>query len=286
MGPMSILVGGLIEVDFNKLKISQGDIFEFNKGEIICIEKNIFISLNHACKWSSSINCDENNSLKNYNLSEQELLENINIMENKLKVFAKHNVLGSLVNMALKKIPDIKIIGFYENKNDREFEFIKDRFMNFINALIIGNLEIIEHTAKEVIGFGCGLTPAMDDFIGGLMASYICMGNYYRLNLPKIYEVNKSIIKNNLNKTTTVSAEMLKHSSVGEVNEAARNLMSVMFNSNENKNPEDIINALIEVGSYGETSGTDTMFGIYVGLKILSNFKFRRTYLNEFVCRD
>ena len=53
---------------------------------------------------------------------------------------------------------------------------------------------------------------------------------------------------------------------------------------NDDENHRSIIKALIEVIGYGETSGTDTALGIYVGLRILTNLKYRRVWLNESLC--
>ncbi|MBU3188888.1 DUF2877 domain-containing protein [Clostridium bowmanii] len=49
------------------------------------------------------------------------------------------------------------------------------------------------------------LTPAMDDFISGLMMACIYMGNYYKLNLNQIYKFNSEIIGCGLQKITRVS---------------------------------------------------------------------------------
>ena len=138
--------------------------------------------------------------------------------------------MGPLVNMLYSKLPELKLVPFYECTFDKSFEFIKDRFMNFIQGVIKADMDEIGCIAERVIGFGCGLTPSMDDFISGLMTAYIYMGSYYKLNCKHIYEFNSKLISLGLHKTTRVSSEMLKHSSVGEINEAVRNLMAAILN--------------------------------------------------------
>ena len=55
MAPMSVIVGGLEQVDFNVLNITQGLIFEFTESEIYCTQKNLFITMNNTKKWSSRV---------------------------------------------------------------------------------------------------------------------------------------------------------------------------------------------------------------------------------------
>jgi len=274
MSPMSVIVEGLEQVDFNNLNIKRGLKFEFSKNEIYCSQRNLFIEINDACNWSSHA------EMNTKNCSENQLLENIKILEQGLRTFGKLNGMGPLINMLGGKLPELKIATFNQYPFDKNFEFIKDRFINFIYGVLKANVYEIGCRAESVIGFGCGLTPAMDDFISGLMISYIYMGSYYKLDDARIYEFNSKIIKSSLHKTTRVSSEMLKHSSVGETNEAVMDLMASILNVYD-ENVPIIIKALIEVIGYGETSGTDTVFGIYVGIKILTNLEYRGEWLNE-----
>ena len=192
MSPMSVIVGGVEQVDFNDLNIKQGLTFEFSESEIYCTQVNLFITMNNAKKWSSR--AETNTS----NCSENQLLENIKIIEQGLKTLGKLNGMGPLVNMLAGKLPELELVPFYECAFDKSFEFIKDRFMNFIHGVIKADVDGIGCIAESVIGFGCGLTPSMDDFISGLMITYIYMGSYYKLNCKQIYEFNNKIISSGI----------------------------------------------------------------------------------------
>lgn len=279
MSPMSVIVEGLEQVDFNVLNIKQGLKFEFTESEIYCTQKNLYISMNNAKKWSSCAR------LITSKCSKRQLLDNINIIEQVLLKLGKLNGMGPLVNMIYDKHPELKLVPFYEGTFDKSFEFIKDRFINFIHAVMKADMVEIGCIAERVIGFGCGLTPSMDDFISGLMTAFIYMGGYYKLDSKYIYEFNSKIISLGLHKTTRVSSEMLKHSSVGEINEAVRNLMASILNYNNDDDNISIIKDLKEVIGYGETSGTDTALGIYVGLRIMTNIEYRRLWLMN-LCVD
>lgn len=277
MSPMCVIVDGGEQVDFNDLNITQGLTFEFSESEIYCTQRNFFIAMNNARIWSSRP------KTKASSCSENQLLENIKIIEQELKTLGKLYGLGPLVSMFGGKQPELELVTFHECPFDKSFEFIKDRFISFINGVIKADVDGIGCLAQRVIGFGCGLTPSMDDFISGLMIAYIYMGSYYKLNRKQIYEFNSKIISLGLHKTTRVSSEMLKHSSVGETNEAVHDLMAAILNFDDadadaEENHRSIIKALKEVIGYGETSGTDTVLGIYVGLRILNNLRYRRVW--------
>jgi len=48
MSPMSVMVEGLEQSDFNALNITQGLTFEFSENKICCTQKKLFINMNNA----------------------------------------------------------------------------------------------------------------------------------------------------------------------------------------------------------------------------------------------
>lgn len=276
MGPMSVLVDDQIKVNFIELKIVQDLKFIFNVNVIYNSEKNIFIRLESAQIWSSQV------LIKPTSCAEKDLLENVKVLENALSEYGRFYGIAPMVSLLSDEFPDLLLKRFCIYSCERNFEFIKYRFINFIKDLLRVDMKEISERAKCIIGFGAGLTPAMDDFISGLMISFIYIGNYYDLNISNIYKLNKNIISVSLNKTTKVSSQMLKHSAIGETNDAVRELLNSLTN---HSSIERIRSTLFNTINYGETSGTDTALGIYVGCKILTNIKYRRVYLNESLCR-
>lgn len=276
MAPMSILLDSQGQVNFKDLKITQNSRFIFNLNGINNIEKNIFINLDNVKTWFPGV------IIKSINCLEKQLLENIRVLEIGLSAYGKFYGIGPLISLLSCELPDLQLKHFQIYSYDKTFEFIKYRFINFIKDLLNLDMEGVAEKAEGIIGFGPGLTPAMDDFISGLMISFIYLGNYYNLDVSQIYKLNKKIINQLLNKTTKVSSQMLKHSAIGETNDAVRELLNSLIS---NLDQQSIIPALLTTINYGETSGTDTVLGIYVGCKILTNIKYRRVYLNESVCR-
>ena len=76
---------------------------------------------------------------------------------------------------------------------DKGALFIKDRVVGFVKALIDADFERCVDISKEIIGFGPGLTPAMDDFICGLMICITYMANYYGIDADRVRFLNQRI---------------------------------------------------------------------------------------------
>lgn len=275
MAPMSAIVDNGEKVNFKKLNLTQNLNFSFRANGISCGQENIFISLDNAEMWFPGV------MLKSSNCLEKELLGNVKTMEIGLNTYGKLYGISPLVGMIDEDLPDLELAALQVCSTDKNFEFIRYRFLTFIQAVLKGDFERITQTAESIIGFGAGLTPAMDDFICGIMISFVYLGNYYKLNLSQIYKFNRKLISNSLNKTTKVSSEMLKHSAEGETSQAVRELMQAILNQ---QNEVNIINALVKTVDLGETSGSDIALGIYVGCKIMTNLKYRGEWLNESMC--
>ena len=276
MAPMSVIVNNGEGVNFKNLHIKQNSIFDFRVNGFYSKENNIFVNVDGAKTWFPGIILRSTNCLENI------LLENIRIMECGLGSQGKLYGIAPLISMLCYELPELRLLPFQTYAEDKSYEFIKYRFLKFIQALVTYDTKGIDDIAESIIGFGPGLTPAMDDFISGIMISFIYLGDYYKLNTSKIYEFNRKLISKGLNKTTRVSSEMLKHSSIGETNQGVKDLMEELFKSH---NEEGIMKALLNLIGYGETSGTDTAFGVYVGSKISTNIKYRRSWLNEYLLR-
>jgi hypothetical protein len=272
MAPMSITLDNQGGFNFKDLGIKQNfkvemdvDVFNFCDGKT-------HIDLYYAETWLPKP------VLKASALVEKNIMDNIKLIESEIKTKGKLYGIGPLIRMLNEEIPELDLVTFPIDFFDKNLQFIRNRFINFIKALIECDIENIAFLSEGIIGFGTGLTPSVDDFISGVMVSFIYLGNYYKLNLSAIYEFNKEIVKNGLNKTTKVSSEMLRHTSMGKTNEAVRGLMLSILNELDK---EAVIKALNKTINFGETSGTDTALGIYLGCRIMTNLRFRRVWLNE-----
>lgn len=153
-------------------------------------------------------------------------------------------------------------------------EFIWTRIYRFISSVMEDDQEKISSTAREVAGFGPGLTPSTDDMLIGLMISMIYGGHYYNWEKGYAEAKNLAILKGAEGRTTQLSFELMSFAAQGEVTVNLHQLLGCIY-SNSNK---ELYNSALSVMDYGETSGSDMLLGIYMGCRICShiqNFKLR-----------
>lgn len=274
MGPKAIKLKE--QILFTDLDLQTGEELEFYKEFVLIKGRNIRINYDKAFLWDKKPILFTNENLR------KDLSENVSI---KIKIIGEF-----LLNEGSKEgiYPLLKTLKGKVNINDsiledkaplgRNEEFIKERFLSFIDSYIREDIEDISIRAKNIVGFGVGLTPSMDDFISGIMVSKIYLSSYFNQHIEKALNFNKAIVKHIKSKTTLVSEEMLMFSSLGEANEDVRNLMlSFLTNS-----PIDMFyDNLRKVASFGATSGTDIISGIYVGSCIIFNLIQQEVDSNE-----
>ena len=275
MSPMSLVVGQPEEVDFKRLDITRNMSFIFNREQIFARESSLCINLEGAQTWSSDA------VINSSKIEEEDIFANIKTMGRGIGSFGKLNGINPLLCMLKEEMPELELQELQGYSSNKNMEFMKYRFLNFISSVVKLDFENIDQAAENVIGFGPGLTPAMDDFICGMMVSFIYFGEYYKLDLAHIYKFNQKLISKSLGRTTRFSAEMLKHSAKGDTNQAVKELLQSIINQ---QNEGNIINALMNTIELGETSGSDMALGIYAGCKIMSNVKYRGEWLNEAIC--
>lgn len=258
MAPNSIKIGQIIS--FNNLGIKPKMKIIVSQRFTIIEDLNIILIHDEVKIWDGSPNLNFNK-------------------ENKEKVKAKLYKTGEILSkkgnkegiFPIIKALDKRILGIDVLLKDeiimgKEEEFIEDRFIKFIDSYIYNNIDNISQKAKDIVGFGIGLTPSMDDFLSGMMISRVY--SYYYLDYPmeKAHGFNNAIVSKIKDKTTRISQEMLIYSSRGEVNDYIRELM-VSFLGNASL--DYFYSNIDKVMRIGETSGTDILLGIYVGSCIL-----------------
>ena len=252
MSPFSIKLDKIL--DFNEINIAIGEKIIF-KDKYLQGE-NIRIKYDQAKLWDNKVD------LKN----KIDSLINVIIKLDRVKEYIlsegnKDGIYGLMQFIPYDLCEEVK------NNLDPTHLFIKERFIKFINAFEHSNLEDINELSRKIIGFGPGLTPSMDDFISGIMIANIYVTHMLNSNIENSYKLNAEIVRDIENKTTRVSEEMLKQASIGESNEDIRSLIISIVNK-DNHSLDQLLKRVI---SFGHSSGTDILCGIYIGCKILIN---------------
>ncbi len=237
-------------IDFTNLDISMGDSVKFRKSSLDI--KNITVNYEESLLWDKSV----------IFITNKDTYENYELKLEMIKDFLLHKGTKNGIFNLMEFISKEFLVIEENNLEDRTKLFIKDRFLNFIHSFKNSEIHSINSKSKKIIGFGAGLTPAMDDFLSGLMISNIYISHYLGANIEDAYKLNKEIILDIDNKTTRVSEEMLKQSSIGESNEDIRNLMISLIGISTGETLYDLLEKVID---YGHSSGTDILCGIFTG---------------------
>ncbi len=281
MAPMSIVIDNQEGFDFKKLKINSNSKFVFTDEFIICSNFTFKVNLKKGKIYNPNIK-----KIDNY-IEEEILLKNLIKMKDILFEYGKldffypliADIKNSINNELVYKLrimnPEKLRNGLSLKNNDKSYLFIKDKFIEFLKAIISFDISNIEDYASNIIGFGFGLTPSIDDFISGLMISIIYLGDYYNLDIKNIYKFNNKLITKSISKTTKVSSEMLINSAKGAISRGIKLLMTTLLSDDDDVR---ITNDLKRVISFGETSGSDMAFGIYIGFAIFTDIRYRRNW--------
>ncbi|MDF2675221.1 MAG: hypothetical protein K0R09_3493 [Clostridiales bacterium] len=218
---------------------------------------NIKIILDKAQLWNPS-------PMFSYIKGKEDILTKLSIMEKYL--LHSKSFFQPLIN---KLGQQYKWFEAFPNEDciDEDYYFINERLLRFINAFIQED-ESIKELAKAIIGYGQGLTPSIDDFICGLMVSRIYLSHYFYIDIDNALRLNSLIIEDIEGRTTRVSKEMLKFSAKGYVNEDIRNLIISLIS---NTSIEDFKVNLKKVASFGFSSGTDIISGMYTCSSLFFN---------------
>lgn len=270
MAPMSIIINNDNDKEFNNIKLLKNQSFYFKTTGIYSGSGNKIIEFTSSQLWSPVLRCNKGT------LDLEHIEKNINIFELELYEKGKLKGIAPLMDTLAKEVPLLGI-RLLNTEYSKECNFIKTRFLKFINCCIKSDIEEVGNRAEQILGFGIGLTPSMDDFICGLMVTFIYLGKALGLSSLYIEEFNRRIITKALEKTTRISAEMLMLSAKAMTNEAVQEFIYTILYKNCS---EDIKKTLKNIINFGETSGSDTAFGIYVGFKILTNKEYRRFWEN------
>lgn len=252
MSPYSIKLEK--KLNFKELNIEIGEKIIFTKTSLF--SKNIIVYYKDAILWDKKANL----------ISNIDTYENFLIKLNLIKKFIYNKGNKNGIYKLMKFIPGDLYYSHNNNIITKSEIFIKKRFISFINGFKEYDIDYINNLSKRIIGFGVGLTPSMDDFLSGVMIANVYISYFLDFNLGNAYLLNNEIIKGIQNMTTLISEEMLKSASLGETNEDIRDLMTALVGHIDEKELHRILTRVI---SFGHSSGTDILCGIYTGSYIL-----------------
>ena len=129
-------------------------------------------------------------------------------------------------------------------------------------AIKVGDSQIVREVSSHLVGLGIGLTPSGDDLLSGLMVAHV-LGSINGLGLRDPAAFTKQVVRASKGRTTLLSFEYLLQASKGRANEHVAAVVESIFTSGEG----EVATATKRAISIGETSGTDTLVGVCVGVR-------------------
>ena len=253
--PRSISLDLPMKESIKSLGLSRGMEIIIKNNVLKTVEEGFSLDLSEAKIW------DAKPKFGSEKVEKAQFLKNLDIL---LSTFLHEGKFAGIAPVCLDLVENIISKPFGDNSivNNHYSSFILPRILKLIDAYTLGSTELLKAQAKQIVGFGPGLTPSADDFLTGFMVANIYAANYYGQEIEGVMELNRAISEDAEYRTTKVSSEMLHFASVGEVSENTRALMLSLFSD---KNEAKLINNIRSVINNGETSGSDLIAGAYIG---------------------
>ncbi len=145
--------------------------------------------------------------------------------------------------------------------------YIADDLEAFTQAINSSDWKPALHLADRLIGFGMGSTPACDDFLAAYMVVLRIANEINPARFPWIREFNDIIASKAKNRTTLISANMLRHASEGRVSLNQQQLLQACLF----KSDKDLILLAEKVLRHGASSGGDFLLGLVCALEWYQN---------------
>lgn len=257
MGPNAIQIKGTMS--FSNSKISPKLKLSFYDSYVLVEDLNIKITYGQAQSWDKY-------PIFNYKKAPREnICKKLEEMNSFLGERAKTMGIFPLLRTLEGKVKNMVFPQEKGRQLRKEDQFIKGRFLKFMDSYLAEDVDSLTLDGKNIIGFGKGLTPSMDDFLAGLMLARLYCLDYLGLDLEEGKKLNAAIIKEVKDRTTLVSQEMLINAAQGITNEDIRFLLLSLFGDYSQAVFLENMERAIRIG---ETSGSDTLSGIYTGISI------------------
>ena len=142
--------------------------------------------------------------------------------------------------------------------------FLLPRVRRLFDALHTGQIVEISAAAGAMAGGGPGLTPSSDDFLCGMMAAMLARGGA-RGRVLRTMDITQRMGCAARVKTNVISGSFLIRSSQGLLSADVLDTVGQLFSNGPTQSLESAASRVI---TFGETSGTDILSGIYFGAKI------------------
>ncbi|MBO0437428.1 DUF2877 domain-containing protein [Vagococcus fluvialis] len=159
-------------------------------------------------------------------------------------------------------------VGFYRQTFFTDIEKITYEFLItgsklLTKSILDGDKETIRLGITKLIGLGYGLTPSGDDFLTG----FCLVLNSSETIDKEVIAIFNEALEDEMKQTNLISQNQLK---LAIKRQALKPIIQLINQLNEEPNSPQIEETLLEIMSIGSSSGSDILFGILEGIKVIS----------------
>lgn len=255
--PYSIITD--CENSFFELPIKQGERVLFRRDSVNF--KKLYINLDFDLSTDLSLDMSSHTQFNQ---------DFINYKLKNLKHFLMVNGNNAGMLSILSELSSIVKNGDYRDTNNN-FNVILPALSKLLHAFIKRDYRNIDQLAKDIVGFGLGLTPSSDDFLCGMMAAFLYGSKITIFSQEYYLAIFKNMVTKIEGRTTIISENFLKNSSQGIFPLFIKELCVNLF-SDESYDRDQFTKLLNGILSFGETSGTDILCGIYIGTTLIIDY--------------
>jgi hypothetical protein len=249
-GPINVVVDLEGNSSMLSLHVNQRQLVT-NEGNALLVHDSVRISLNHASEYKPS---------RHFRTREiGELTRNLEVAKEVALREGHFEGVGELVKCLTSRgglRSRLKLNGFATVALPSLSELMKSAMGDRYSR--------VRDSAKNLVGLGPGLTPSADDVLAGFMLALMLVGVSLGVEPSRLNAVNQAVASTIGNVTTLLSREYLYHAASGEGNEQVLNLIESIFASDSIR----VMKATRKLLVVGETSGTDTLLGVFLGAKL------------------
>lgn len=150
-----------------------------------------------------------------------------------------------------------------DTKSNPYCDLIRPRLIKLSEALKEGSIAACCDAAASISGCGIGLTPSSDDLLCGYFAAYAALSQSLGRNRARVMDLTRQMAYAASLHTTELSGAFLLQSGEGLVSEDVFQLLRCIFSD---ISYPTLVAYATQVATFGSTSGTDTLTGIYLAI--------------------
>jgi hypothetical protein len=129
------------------------------------------------------------------------------------------------------------------------------------DAALRGNAAALARAARDLAGFGPGLTPSGDDFLAGFVAAWTLVGEALGQDRAVRERVTDAVVSGATRGASPLGRAWLGHARRGELLEPMTRFVAALLAPE----PRDLAPAVRDALAVGSSSGTDWTVGFLLG---------------------